>query len=66
MGLTIGDMCATGVEGDFRLVYLVFNTIMNVTGQNEQVAVFSNAAQHLERRIETASARSVETVSTPR
>lgn len=48
VGLTIGDMTSTRVEGDFRLVYLVFNTIMNVTTQDEQVAVFENAAAHLE------------------
>ena len=28
-------------------MYLVFNTIMNVTTQDEQVAVFANAAAHL-------------------
>ena len=28
-------------------MYLVFNTIMNVTTQDEQVAVFENAAAHL-------------------
>jgi SAM-dependent methyltransferase len=48
IGLTIGDMATTRVEGSFRLVYLVFNTIMNVTTQDEQVAVFANAATHLE------------------
>jgi len=48
IGLTIGDMTSTRVEGSFRLVYLVFNTIMNVTTQDEQVAVFANAAAHLE------------------
>lgn len=48
IGLTIGDMTSTRVEGSFRLVYLVFNTIMNVTTQDEQVTVFANAAAHLE------------------
>ena len=32
----------------FRLVYLVANTIMNVTTQEDQLAVFANAAAHLE------------------
>lgn len=36
------------MEGTFGLVYLVFNTIMNMTTQDEQVAVFANAAAHLE------------------
>ena len=46
--VTIGDMTTTRVPGTFKLVYLVFNTIMNVTTQAEQVAVFANAAAHLE------------------
>jgi SAM-dependent methyltransferase len=45
---TLGDMTSTRVPGPFRLVYLVANTIMNVTSQDEQVAVFANAAAHLE------------------
>lgn len=47
--VTIGDMTATRVAGPFTLVYLVYNTIMNVTTQDEQVAVFQNAAAHLEQ-----------------
>ncbi len=46
--LTIGDMTTTRVAGTFTLVYLVANTIMNVTTQPEQVDVFANAADHLE------------------
>jgi SAM-dependent methyltransferase len=42
-----GDMAATRVEGEFSLVYLVFNTIFNLTTQDEQVACFENAARHL-------------------
>jgi SAM-dependent methyltransferase len=45
--VTIGDMTSTRVPGVFSLVYLVFNTIMNVTTQDEQVRVFENAAAHL-------------------
>ena len=48
LGLTLGDMTSTRVDGSFRLVYLVFNTIMNVTTQDDQVEVFVNAAHHLE------------------
>jgi hypothetical protein len=40
-------MTSTRVNGAFSLVYLVFNTIENVTSQDEQVAVFANAAAHL-------------------
>jgi SAM-dependent methyltransferase len=35
------------VEGTFSLAYLVFNTIMNLTTQDEQVACFQNVAAHL-------------------
>ena len=41
-------MTTTRVPGSFSLVYLVANTIMNVTTQDEQLAVFANAAAHLE------------------
>lgn len=47
VGVTIGDMTATRVPGEFSLVYLVFNTISNVTTQDGQVDVFRNAATHL-------------------
>jgi SAM-dependent methyltransferase len=46
--VTIGDMTTARVPGPFTLVYLVANTIMNVTTQDEQLAVFANAAAHLE------------------
>jgi SAM-dependent methyltransferase len=46
--VTVGDMATTRVGGRFRLVYLVFNTIGNLTTQDQQVACFANAAAHLE------------------
>src|SRR5947209_177804 len=46
--VTIRDFTSTRVDGTFSLVYLVFNTIMNVTTQDAQVACFRNAAAHLE------------------
>ena len=47
--VTIGDMTTTRVPGTpFTLVYLVANTIMNVTTQDAQLAVFANAVGHLE------------------
>jgi hypothetical protein len=36
------------MDGTFSLAYLVFNTIMNLTSQDAQVACFGNAARHLE------------------
>jgi SAM-dependent methyltransferase len=47
IGVTIGDFASTRVDGTFSLVYLVFNTIMNLTMQQAQVACFRNAAAHL-------------------
>jgi hypothetical protein len=46
--VTIGDMASARVDGRFRLVYLLFNTIGNLTTQEQQVACFANAAVHLE------------------
>jgi SAM-dependent methyltransferase len=47
--VAIGDMTSTRVPGTpFTLVYLVANTIMNVTTQDDQLAVFGNAAAHLQ------------------
>jgi trans-aconitate methyltransferase len=48
IGVTIGDFATTSVGGAFRLAYLVFNTIMNLTTQDEQVACFRNVASQLE------------------
>lgn len=48
IGITVGDFATTRVQGSFRLVYLVFNTITNLTTQEDQVACFRNAAAHLE------------------
>jgi SAM-dependent methyltransferase len=48
IGVTIGDFATTTVEGRFTVAYLVFNTIMNLTTQDAQVACFQNAAEHLE------------------
>jgi SAM-dependent methyltransferase len=44
----IGDMTTTRVDGTFSLVYIVLNSINNVTTQDGQIAVFANAAAHLE------------------
>ena len=43
----LGDMTTTRVDGTFSLVYLVFNTIVNLTTQEAQVACFRNATAHL-------------------
>ena len=48
IGVTIGDFSVARADGTFRLAYLVFNTIMNLTTQAAQVACFRNVAGHLE------------------
>ena len=47
--VALGDYATTRVKGRFTLVYLVFNSIMNQTTQEDQVASFRNAAAHLDR-----------------
>lgn len=48
IGVTIGDFATTRVEGRFNLVYLLRNTITNLTSQDAQVSCFQNVAAHLE------------------
>ena len=46
--VAIGDFAITRVDGAFSLAYLLFNTINNLTTQEEQVACFRNVAAQLE------------------
>jgi len=48
IGVTVGDFATVRVDRTFSLAYLVRNTIMNLTTQDEQVACFANVAAHLE------------------
>ena len=43
----IGDMSKVRLNDTFDLIYLVFNTIFNLTTQEAQVRCFQNAARHL-------------------
>ena len=45
--VTQGDFANTTCRRTFSLVYLIFNTIMNLTTQDEQIRCFQNAALHL-------------------
>jgi SAM-dependent methyltransferase len=45
--VVVGDMTTVRLTERFRLVYVVANSIMNVTTQAEQLAVCANAAAHL-------------------
>ena len=48
IGVTVGDFATATVEGTFTVSYVVANTIMNLTTQDEQVACFENVSAHLE------------------
>ena len=48
IGVTVGDFATAKIDGTFSVAYLVVNTIMNLTTQDEQVACFRNVAAHLE------------------
>jgi SAM-dependent methyltransferase len=45
--VTMGDFATTRVDHTFTLAYLVYNTINNLTTQDEQVECFINVARHL-------------------
>jgi SAM-dependent methyltransferase len=44
---TLGNFADVAVPGNYRLIYLVFNTLFNLLTQEEQVRCFENAAAHL-------------------
>ncbi len=48
--VTIGDFADVAVEGPFDLIYLVFNTLFNLTTQDAQVRCFRNVARRLSSR----------------
>jgi SAM-dependent methyltransferase len=48
IAITLGDFSTVTVAGTFRVAYLVYNTIMNLTTQSAQVSCFRNVARHLE------------------
>jgi hypothetical protein len=45
--VTCGDMAVVTMPDRYRLVYVVFNSLMNLVSQDEQVQCVGNAAQHL-------------------
>jgi SAM-dependent methyltransferase len=47
IALTVGDFATTRVDRMFSVAYLVFNTILNLTTQDAQVACFENVAAQL-------------------
>jgi hypothetical protein len=47
LNVTIGDFADVDVEGEYRLIYVVFNTLFNLLTQDDQVRCFENVAGHL-------------------
>ena len=47
VGASVGDISDFDLGRTYALVYLVFNTISNLTTQDQQVACFERAAAHL-------------------
>lgn len=47
ISLTLGDFADVGVDGEFELVYVVFNTFFALLEQEQQVRCFANVATRL-------------------
>ncbi len=45
--VVIGDMADVPVEGRFNHIFLVFNTLFNLTTQAAQIRLFANVREHL-------------------
>jgi len=45
--VTIGDFADVAVDGAFDLIFVVFNTLFNLTSQDDQVRCIRNVARHL-------------------
>ncbi|HVA07929.1 MAG TPA: class I SAM-dependent methyltransferase [Acidimicrobiales bacterium] len=48
IAVTVGNFAEARADGTFGLAYLVYNTIENLTTQDEQVDCFCNVARHLD------------------
>lgn len=47
LDVTIGDFADVPVSGDYRLIYVVWNTFFNLLTQEDQIRTFQNVAEHL-------------------
>jgi SAM-dependent methyltransferase len=47
IGVTMGDIADVPVEGSYRLIYVVYNSLYNLRTQAEQVRCFQSVAAHL-------------------
>jgi SAM-dependent methyltransferase len=48
IAVTMGNLADVAVEGSYRLVFLVYNSLFNLLTQEEQVRCFENVAAHLD------------------
>ena len=48
LSITMGDFADVPVEGTYRLIFIVFNTLFNLLTQEDQVRCFENVAHHLD------------------
>jgi hypothetical protein len=47
LAVTLGDFADVPVDGNYRLIYIVWNTFFNLLTQDDQVRCFANVAAHL-------------------
>ena len=47
LSVAIGDFADVPVDGDYRLIFVIFNTLFNLLEQADQVRCFENVADHL-------------------
>jgi SAM-dependent methyltransferase len=47
IAVTMGNFADVAVEGRYRLIYIVYNTLFNLLTQDDQVRCFANVAEHL-------------------
>jgi SAM-dependent methyltransferase len=48
--VSVGDFADVAIDGDYDLIFLVFNTLFNLTSQDDQVRCFENVAKRLATR----------------
>ena len=47
IAVTMGDFAEVPVQGSYRLIYIVYNSLFNLLTQEQQVRCFCNVAAHL-------------------
>ena len=47
IAVTVGDLADVSVSGTYRLIFVVWNTLLNLLTQEDQIRCFDNVAAHL-------------------